>query len=167
MQLVAALSPDMQKNRMGEQEFELGNFEKAEDIFLEVVHSNTNSQARNTALYNLACTRIVTATDSDEFMQAIDLLNNWKSTYPSTVYMENPNLLITALTSRSLIFQIDKLTLQEEHDSILSKAYDSKKVITMQKKEIEELQGKLQTLQHQIKELEAIDQQLQDKKKPL
>lgn len=167
VQLVVSFSPEMQQLRTGEQAFESGDFDTAETIFLEVATSDTSVQTKNTALYNLACTRIITADNFDKFIQAINLFNDWHSTYPATVYMENPNLIVSALTSRSLVFHLDRLILEQEHESALSQSSNNQKIISRQRMEIQNLKHNLQTLQHQIDELEVIDQQLQEKKKPL
>lgn len=167
IQLAVSFSPDVQKLRDGEREFKLGNFEKAEEIFLNIYQSDTTPQTKNTALYNLACTRIIAATDSEEFLAAVHLLDNWQKTYPTVIFVEDPNLIIAALQARSQVIMTDKIAVEEERDTVLSQAHDDKGIINRQKRQIVLLNSQLQTLQHQIQELETIDQQLQEKKKPL
>lgn len=160
VQLVISFAPEVQRLHEGEREFEQGNYEQAEAIFQEVYTSDVSAQTKNTALYNLACTRIITASDSAQFLAAISLLDKWEKTYPSIIYVENPNLIIAALKERTSV-------IKEDRDLALQQVQKNKSTITKQKEIIAELNEQLQTLQHQIHELEAIDHQLQEKKKPL
>jgi hypothetical protein len=160
VQLVVSFAPEMQRLRDGEREFEMGNYHEAEEIFAEIFDSKVSPQTRNTALYNLACTRIITAENSTDFIAAVTLLDEWEKTHPSVIYVENPNLIITALQDRSSLLVIntdDVLQQQSENDAVLAK----------KDTEIKNLKAVVDKLQHQITELQAIDQQLMEKRKPL
>lgn len=166
-QLAVSLSPEMQRLREGEREFEQGDYQNAENIFQEITTSDGNTQTRNTALYNLACARIMTATDSEDFLSAIHLLDDWQHTSPSFIYVENPNMVVAALKARAGVILEDRTAIEEQRDTAYSQVKKNKKIIAGHKKQIAELNSRLETLQHQIQELEAIDSQLQEKKNPL
>lgn len=166
-QLAVSFSPEMQRLREGEREFEKGNYQNAENIFQEIATSNENKQARNTALYNLTCARIMTAADSDDFLSAVHLLDNWQHSSPGYIYVENPNMVVAALKARAGMILEDKAAIEEERDSAYSQVKKNKKIIARYKRQIVDLNSRLETLQHQIQELEAIDSQLQEKKNPL
>jgi hypothetical protein len=167
VQLAVSFSPEMQRLREGEREFEQGNYTNAESIFHEISISNGNSQTRNTALYDLACARIITAEDSEDFLSAIHNLDDWQHTPPSFFYAENPNLIVTALKARADVLLEDKIAIEEQRDSAHSQVVENRKIIAGHKRKIAELNSQLQTLQHQIEALEAIDYQIQEKKNPL
>lgn len=175
VQLVVSFDPELQQLRDGEREFILGNYEEAEDIFREIYDSNVSKQTKNTALYNLACTRIITSNNSKDFIKAVQLLDDWKKTYPSVIYVENPDLVISALKERaSSIAEHENQAIRKEirikeilNKEFKNKELKSREIIDRQSKTITELENSLSTLQHQIAELEAIDQHLQEKKKPL
>lgn len=165
--LAVSFSPEMQRLREGEREFERGNYPAAESIFQEISTSAVSTQTKNTALYDLVCTRIMTAADSDDLLSAILLLDGWQHTPPGFLYTENPNMVITALKARMDVIRQDRIAIEKERDTARSRIKKNKKEIARHKRKIEELTNQLQTLQHQIKELEAIDYQLQEKKNPL
>lgn len=167
VQLAVSFSPEMQRLREGEREFEQGKYTAAESIFKEISTSAGSTQTKNTALYDLACARIMTAADSEELLSAIHLLDGWQHTPPGFFYVENPNMVITALKSKASVIEEDKIAIEEERDTARSRIAENKKAIAKQKRKIAKLNSQLQTLQHQIEELESIDYQLQEKKNPL
>lgn len=175
VQLVVSFDPELQQLREGEKAFDLGNYEEANDIFTEIYDSNVSKQTKNTALYNLACTRIITSKNEEDFINAVKLLDAWQKTYPSVIYVENPDLVISALKMRaSAIIKEHAQSLKQKiqvqevlNRELKNKELKNMEIISRQSKTITELEQSLSTLQHQIAELEAIDQHLQEKKKPL
>lgn len=170
VQLVVSFAPEVEELRQGEREFELGNFEDADAIFARIYESHDNPQTKNTALYNLTCTRIMTAKNNEDYLAAVTLLDDWQQTYPSVIYVENPNMVISALKEHSSLFAKDLHEARKQKKKItalIKRGKKDKAVIESQIKTIEDLKDALNTLQQQITELEAIDQQLQEKKKPL
>lgn len=151
--IVVSYAPEVQELREGEREVGLGNYKKAEQIFTNIYESDTDQETKNTALYNLTCTRMLTAENINEFISAVELLDDWKEASRGVFFVENPNLIVEALKEQVKV-------LQREQARIEQKTLEADLIIVNQKKELE-------TLQHQISELEAIDQQLQEKKKPL
>lgn len=181
VQIVVSASAEAQLLRDGEKAFLLGNYQKAEELFQQVYSSETDGQTKNTALYNLACTRMAIAQTPEEYNESVELLKEWKKPYHSGFYIENPTLVVTALkiSNQTLRTKSEKIQkdLQKKGKELAKKRYEIKQL----HKKTESLRTLLQsyqednitaqemidTLQHQITELEAIDQQLQEKKKPL
>jgi hypothetical protein len=181
VQIVVSSSAEAQLLRDGEKAFLMGNYKKAEELFLQVYNGDADGQTQNTALYNLACTRMAIAKTPDDYNKSVDLLKEWKKPYHSGFYIENPTLVMTALkmSNETLRTESEKLNkdVQRKGDELKKK----RKEIKHLHKQTESLRTLLQsyqednisaqemieTLQHQITELEAIDQQLQEKKKPL
>lgn len=151
--LVHHLTPDSHQVRLGEKAFEEGNYLEANTIFSEVYEGNTTKEAKNTALFYLACTRIVTAKNVTEFHSGVAMLEDWKTSYPRLMYGEDPDILKKALEVGTQAIAGQQQSLQQ--------------AVTSQKKQIEKLQQNMKTLQQQIAELEAIDQQIQEKRNPL
>ncbi len=160
VKIVDILGSDAQILRKGEKQFALGNYQQAAVLFKKAQAGKVGSQSKNAALYSLACTKIALARNDREFMEAVKLLDKWQKSFAGGLYIENPSLMITALEKRLNI-------IQKKKDANHNQALKNRKVINSQKEKISEMKNILQTLQHQITELEAIDQQLQEKKKPL
>lgn len=151
--IVVSYAPEVQELREGEREIGLGNYKKAEQIFTTIYESDADQETKNTALYNLTCTRMLTAENINDFIGAVELLDDWKEANRGVFFVENPNLIVDALKEQVKV-------LQREQAMLGQKSVEAEVTIVNQRKELE-------TLQHQISELEAIDQQLQEKKKPL
>lgn len=167
IQLPRASSPDIQKLRDGENAFDLGQFREAEMLFAEVYDGKVDQRIRNAALYNLACTRIISASNTKELLAAIRLLDDWQRTSPSTDYLENPDMIITALTKQFPMVVDDKANAEKKRNAALSQLKKNKKIINTQNRNITELNSKLQSLEQQLSAFEAIDHQLQESKKAL
>lgn len=150
---VQHLSPDAHQMKLGEKAFSERNYEEADKIFSEIYSGSSTKEAKNSSLFYLACTRIITAKDTSEFISAVKLLEEWKASYPKLMYSEDPDILKKALG-------IGSQNMADEQQAL-------RQAVTTQKKQIEELKTHVKTLRHQIAELEAIDQQLQEKRNPL
>lgn len=151
--VVVSYDPEVEKLREGEHQYELGHYDKADTIFTEVFVSNSKMHTANTALYNLICSRIMMASTPEEISEAVKFAQGWKNLNTKAIYVENPNLALQAFK------QIGELLIVEKQ-----------RAATRQKKNqqtIKHQQKIIITLQKQIDKLEAIDQELQEKKKPL
>lgn len=153
MPLMHHLTPDSHQIKLGEKAFAAGKYQEAEKIFSEVYDGNSTKEAKNTALYYLASTRIITAQNTSQFMSAVGLLEEWKTSYPKLMYGEDPDVLKKAL-------EVGSKNMAGQQQSL-------RRIVANQKMQIGELQEDVKTLQHQISQLEAIDQQIQEKRKPL
>lgn len=160
VQLVVAFTPEVHEIRKGERLYQLGKYTEADAIFTTIYYSDASVESRNTALYNLVCTRIITAKDATDFINAIKLLDGWKNTYPSLNYVENPNLMIEAL-------RVHSAQMAKEKKKAASEDAQNKTLIKEYTARIQDLEQTINKLNHQIEALETIDQQLQEKKKPL
>lgn len=184
VQVVVHSSTESQLLRDGEKAFKVGNYQKAENLFEKVYSSDTDRQTKNTALYNLICTRMILAENVRDITSAISLFKSWEKSYPSGIYTENPVFIIAALQrSRTLILQEldqaeffkEKMKKSKQAQTRIRESYKGQKKIvedlTAQLQILEETameyRNQIEKLQHQIKELEEIDQKLQEKKKPL
>lgn len=181
VQIVVSASAEAQLLRDGEKAFLLGNYQKAEELFEQVYLSETDGQTKNIALYNLACTRMAISETPDDYNKSVDLLKEWKKPYHSGFYIENPTLILTALKKSNQTLRPESEKLQKDLQKTSKDLEKKRNEINQLHKKMENLRTLLQsyqednitaqemidTLQHQITELEAIDQQLQEKKKPL
>ena len=184
VQIVVNSGPESQLLREGEKALKAGNYTKAENLFQEVYLSDAERSTRNTALYNLACTRMLLAENINDVTSAIALLDGWKQTYPSGIYTENPDYVISALQhSRELILEEadqaarfeEKVKKSDLAKSKISNSYRGQQKLvedlTAQLQSLEttamEYRKQIETLQNQKQELEEIDQQMEEKKKPL
>ncbi|MBF0467412.1 MAG: hypothetical protein HQK61_00770 [Desulfamplus sp.] len=91
------LKSDKKIMEAGEDAFMQGNYKIAQDMFSKVISSSTNRRNKNTALYNLACTKLITAESDAEFIEAAEMLMHWKASQKIPMYYENPQLVIKAL----------------------------------------------------------------------
>ncbi|MBF0232310.1 MAG: hypothetical protein HQK62_01985 [Desulfamplus sp.] len=195
----------------GEDAFMQGNYQIAQAMFSKVISSSTNRRNKNTALYNLACTKLITAESDAEFIEAAEMLMHWKSSPKIPMYYENPQLIIKALIKSTHLLKdknkddddfkgfnaISDMHEAQEIDSIvketnqmnsrldrLLREQDGKiktlnnlvkkqnekikllnAIFKKETKEKEEMEKTINTLKHQISELESIDRKLQHKRK--
>ena len=181
VQIVVNSTTEAQMLRNGDKAFLLGNYQKAEELFTEVYESKADAQTRNSALYNLACTRIAIASTTFEYNDGVLLLEEWKRPFNSGIYIENPALIVTALLkSNELLAKEQKMLRKEitnrkneatvqavEIEKLRKKADSLKSLLTSYQEDNIGAQEMIEKLQNQITELETIDQQILEKKKPL
>lgn len=137
------------------------DYDLARKLYSRVKKNNNESFYHNQAIYGLACLRIITAEDTRELRQALVALSAWQA--PDTnveSYLENPRMLITALNNQS-----DLLDCQVEIRNAVTKM--KMEELNRHKQEIVNLQTTIEKLEHQISVLEAIDQEIQEKRKPI
>ncbi|MEE4241606.1 MAG: hypothetical protein V2I36_09070 [Desulfopila sp.] len=138
-----------------------GNFELAEELYSRVRQSSENEVYRNSALYGLACVAMITATSFTELQQAIEQLQTWQEPGGDFAgYEENPRLIATALARQSELFECEpeiRYVVTKKEDDLLRK----------HREEIRELKSIIVKLEHQISVLETIDQEIQEKRKPI
>ena len=138
-----------------------GNYDLAEKLFSTVRDGSAMPLYRNQALYGLACIAIATADNAAELKDGFTLLQRWEEPGAETVnYIENPKMMAVALGK-----QIDVLELEPEIHYVATK--EEGELARMKQREIEELKKSIRKLEHQISIFEAIDQEIQEKRKPL
>lgn len=137
------------------------SYEEAESIYTQVFDLSKREVYRNAAVYGISCIRIIAAETPDDLKNSLSSLQKWTNIdFSRSLYWENPELLIKALQERKDDFECDP-----EIRYVVRKKYVENS--EAHKKEIEELQETIKKLEHQISELEAIDQEIQEKRKPL
>lgn len=155
--------PDMEIGLLQDAEyaFYAENYKEAENIYLEIKERSENEVYVSSASYGLACIRIISSKDTTELKENLDLLKNWKEQKgDSAVLGDDPGLMITALDAKK-----ELLECVPEIRYVISKK--SASIIKKQEKEISELKDTIKKLEHQISVLETIDQEIQEKRKPL
>jgi hypothetical protein len=133
------------------------------DALLEYEHDYETALAqedRNQALYGLACTQLVLASSDSQMTEAIDNLVKWDDEKGDIPLTENRHLLVTALKVQGQ--RILKIRQEQTHI-----AKQKNNVIANQRKKMAQMLSTVENLQKQLEELEAIDETLQEKKKPL
>ncbi len=133
------------------------------DALLEYEHDYETALApedRNHALYGLACTQLVLAHSDNQMTEAIDNLAKWDDEKGDIALTENRHLLVTALKVQGQ--RILKIRQEQSH---LAKRKNN--IIANQRNKITQMVNTVDNLQKQLEELEAIDETLQEKKRPL
>ncbi len=133
------------------------------DALLEYEHDYETALApedRNHALYGLACTQLVLAHSDNQMTEAIDNLAKWDDEKGDIALTENRHLLVTALKVQGQ--RILKIRQEQSH---LAKQKNN--IIANQRNKITQMVNTVDNLQKQLEELEAIDETLQEKKRPL
>ena len=137
------------------------NYELAVDLYTDVRQSSEKELFRNHALYGLACVAMITATDSTELQQAIELLQAWQEPGGEfSGYEENPKMIAAALARQVQLFECEpeiRYVATKKEDDLLRKY----------REEIRALKSTIVKLEHQISVLEEIDQEIQEKRKPI
>jgi hypothetical protein len=137
------------------------DFAEAEQIFTDILANSDKGVYKNEALYGVACTRMMVAEDVERYKAAIRLLETWRlQGVGINEFGENPRMIIQAL-ARSVTF----LECEPEIKYVINKKNDE--LVKKQQDEIQKLYDTIGRLQHQISVLEAIDQETQEKRKPL
>ncbi len=150
---VVVYEKEMERLEDGVRYFKPGKYTQAEKVFLEISTSQANAQTKNAATYNLACTRIMLAKNSDQITGQMKALSKWRNYGQGMNHLESPILSAEAMKHQRNIYANELRVSQQSVQGVQKLLIEQEKV--------------LQVLQHQISELEAIDQQLQENKKPL
>lgn len=150
IRIVVSHDSNLEKLNDGEHQFSLKNYETAKNIFKEIADETQKPEIRNIALYNLACTRIMLSESEADLYDAIKLFEKWNFSGSQFLYEENPMLAIQALKKQQRLL---KQVLSNKEKQFSDK--------------LDKKQSDIDKLQRQIIELETIDLELQEKKKPL
>lgn len=158
MKTVGKTIPDTDNLERGEKAFFQEQYSTAAAIFSSVLERNTNSVVKNAALYNLACTKLITAKDETDIIKAVKMLDDWYPSEESNKHFENPLVLVKAFHQ---ILNFNK----KEHVKNINEIKKKGALVEKQGEKIIELEKLIKKLQHQILELENIDQETQEKRK--
>ncbi len=180
----------------GMQFFELGDIQKASEIFQNLTNDSDNDHIRRKALYALACTKLILAQNRDQFGDALVLWENWSKLRGSRLGNEDPRMcgpLFQKAVPSCIELSCPKIGHTEtESDDADEESEQSPEVSASQKqdnnsqqpscyrmlnnreKEIRTLKTTnakmkkdIQILKNQINALEAIHRKIQEKKKEM
>jgi hypothetical protein len=178
--------PDQVALDIANQALQTGDYKKALEGFEMLEHSANEKIARK-ASYGRACAHLSSAETASEIRDALVLWQSWSNRAPSDLESEDPRLLMPLLRSKLLAKERQTGTVQKR-PTRRAKKYES--IIKEKEKEIErlsnlvehmeseiqtlskshtvyvaEMEKEIQALKDKIKSLEAIDQQMKEKKK--
>jgi hypothetical protein len=144
----------------GYESFEEGDFKKAAEIFEQLSADSQDADTARIAAYGLACARLILAETPESFDEAFRLWEAWRQLAPENLNAEDPRMLEPLLNKLERNLPEDK------------RAYQKR--LEQKDKDIRWLQYRLkkkrtenQRLKHQIEALEAIHQDIQEKKKEM
>ena len=150
-----------------EQLFINGDFKGALQEYKQAYETAPSPEARNMALYGLACTQMMLAHDDDQLVEAINNLQKWDAQKGTAPFGENRHLLVLALKQQSERIQKRSKTQAKNENQKNSLIANQQIKIVQMTSTIETLQSQIEKLQNQIAELEAIDKNVQEKRKSL
>lgn len=137
------------------------NYTLAEDLYSKVLNTSKKRIHQNHARYGLACVGISTARNTTELKEAFELLDKWQEPKAETLgYAENPKMIAVALNRKQDIFQL------KPEIRYVTTAKEGE-LLRKNQQEIADLRATIEKLEHQISVLEAIDQEIQEKRKPI
>ncbi len=167
--------------------FEKGHYTKARALFAATQHAQDADLARH-ALYGLACTQLVAAQTPQEYAEARKLWDSWAELQNPPLKGEDPRLLGKLLANAApkeptLISpplasgkeagaQAQKLIQAQRRQTEVLEAKlalmeKEIKVLNYFKEYSRNLEEEIRTLRHQIESMQAIDQNIQQKKQEI
>ena len=178
----------------GLQFFELGDIQKASEIFQNLINDSDNAHIRRKALYALSCTKLLLAQNQEQFSDALALWDNWSKLRGARLGNEDPRMC-SALFQKAVPSsgelpcpktdcESDDLIEEESEPSpeaASSQKHDNSsqppscyRMLKNREKEIRTLKATnakmkrdIQILKNQINSLEAIHRKIQEKKKEM
>ncbi|MGB3212333.1 MAG: hypothetical protein WBB19_16645 [Desulforhopalus sp.] len=160
MKLPVLPQPAERTQAYAEQLFINGDFENAILEYEQIYETALSPEDRNQALYGLACTQMMLAQTEDQLVEAINNLQKWDANKGRAPFNENRHLIVLSLKRQSEL-------LQKKNREFQQREYEQKCLIADQEKTISQMTADVEKLQNQIEELEAIDKNVQEKRKPL
>jgi hypothetical protein len=153
--------PEIATLARAESAFFEGKYMLAKNLFNEVKRQSDKPQYINQAYYGLVCISIIHAEGLDDMKKAFAMMAKWQKPGADVQgYLENPQMMSVALNKKTGL-----LNCENEIKVITAK---KKTVVSReQQEEIEQLKNTIKKLEHQISVLEAIDLEIQEKRKPL
>ena len=147
--------------RKAEEAFFRQDFKKAKKIFSSVKKKSKKKIYKNYAAYGLACIKLLNADTLGEYNRAVGSLDGWKNSGTQVSgFRESPQMLILALGSKSNLMK------SELGANYVPRKEDAE-IMKKQQEEIKHLEETIKKLEHQISVLEAIDQEIQEKRNPI
>lgn len=171
MTIPGSVGMDKETLKEAETAFLQEQYNRAGLKFQGIYDKSRDPRVKNAALLGLICTDLMTAENQTAFQRSLTSLNGWEALDRTGSHVENPALMVRVL----------ERLIRETRTEAGRKSREMKKMTRIHREEMEkmasvqkELQAKIlrlnaimETLRHQISELEAIDQEFQKKRKPL
>lgn len=154
-----ASGPEVEMLDQAEAAFFEKKYELSESLFRKVQQDTKNSGYKKQASYGLSCIAIATSGNLNDLRKTVKEMSQ-KQKFQGTDQVENPRMLIVALDRKTDLLNCDTEI----------KVVTTEKKIEVNKEhqqEIEQLKQTIEKLKHQISVLEAIDQEIQEKRKPI
>lgn len=165
MQMPAFTIPENNTQAFAEQLFINGDFERAILEFEQTYETALCPEDKNQALYGLACTQMMLARTDDQLIEAISNLQKWDANKGTAPFIENRLLLVLSLKQQGELIAENKRAKMARETEKISLIDDQKKTIAQMISTIEKLKNENIELQSQIEALEAIDENVQEKRK--
>lgn len=137
-----------------------GDFNAALIGFERIAKTAVTAEERSQALYGLACTQMTMARTGEQLAKAIDNLQKWDEEKGNMPFSENRRLLVFALKHQG-----EYLAKKSREQALQDKKKNS--LIANQQQKIIQMSETVEKLQKQLDELEAIDENFQEKRKAL
>lgn len=166
-QLSEFISPVGHTQAHAEQQFINGDFQSALLEYGHIYETAFSPGEKNQALYGLACSRMMLAQDTGQFIEAIGNLQKWDANKGSGPFTENRHLLMLALQQQSSRMQEREKALTDRKNQTNALIANQQLKISQLTTNAGQLQNRIDQLQNQITELEAIDKNVQENRKPL
>lgn len=167
MQLTEFPLPTDHTHAFAEQLFINGDFENAILEYEQIYETALSPEDKNQALYGLACTQMMLARTTDQLVEAISNLQKWDANKGTAPLTENRHLLMLSLKQQSDRIEEKKKALTEREHQQNALIANQQLKISQMTSTIDKLTLQLKTMQNQIEELEAIDENVQKKRNPL
>ncbi len=162
---------DNETLRKGHEAFQNEDYPKALEIYQRLSQIADNAEIRRKALYGLACTRLILSERTKDLHEAIILWDTWSRLVPSELADEDPRMLEPLFLDRTILEKIKQKTSsgkqmdQNEDSAEMLKSRDNQ--ILQLQKQLNIMENEVETLRHQIRSLEEIDQDIFEKKKDI
>ncbi|TKB27082.1 hypothetical protein FCL47_07845 [Desulfopila sp. IMCC35006] len=158
---------DHHPHALAEQLFLNGDFENALLQYEQIYETALSPEDKNHALYGLASTQMMLARNANQLIEAISNLQKWDAGKGTAPFTENRHLLILALKQQSTLIE-EKSKTFTEHENLQNSVIANQQLkITQMTTANEQLQLEIKKLRKQIEEIEAIDENVQSKRKSL
>lgn len=167
MQPLTSPKKEVHPQAFAEQLFLNGDFENATLEYEQIYETALSAEDKNHALYGLACTQLTLARNEDQLVEAINNLQQWDANKGNAPFVENRHLLIFALQQQGELIKERKNSLKDRENEQNALIANQQIKIAKMTATIENQQNQIEKLQTQISELEAIDKNVQEKRKPL
>lgn len=158
---------DHHTHALAEQLFLNGDFENALLQYEQIYETALSPEDKNHALYGLASTQMMLARNANQLIESIGNLQKWDASKGTAPFTENRHLLVLALKQQGTLIEEKNKTLTERENLQNSVIANQQLKITQMTAANEQLQLEIKKLQKQIEEIEAIDENVQSKRKPL